>query len=929
MHLNYITLGYAETVKTKNGSKIEHLTDLDVLDNIASGKPKTELPLTYCYFGEKGAFTRSNVYQIDIDTAKYTDAVFDNIDEINLKLERSIVSLSESYSGKVHLIIHGPLAESERLYGRYAEAVRFYGIKAINETLNIKLEDELNSSNESQPAVDAHNDNWKQGMFWSGRRHVEFDFGQIEIQLREEQKTSELKKPAIKYKDLEPFTGEVEFKNAHKIKIDRNYNVYGYTGNAVRMQYANVLLYYCKGDIAKFCEMRKMLFVNWHEVNPVNSSGNNYSVCMLFKKHFDEKFGVISNSGKQKTYKSTRPSDCIEIKEWITEHEKTITDRLERHNRIEVVSPTGTGKTVLINKLAEKNNKTLIAVPYNSQLVNYNGCNVLTPDIKFDFNRSNVGVVDQCVKYMSRLDESWTIIIDETHLITDDEWREAYTLFNNMIKDFKGKVIGFTATAAIENKIIDFEHKLVFYKDRKQVYAKWYDVKRPVSQIPKFINEDRMTIVFSDAHNMKLYDNWIAKHGPGSAACLRSDRQDKKLFKRTIEEQRLVTKTNFSTKILYSGNNFNNEEPVTVIIEINPSIDYTYIVQATGRFRKSEDIEVIIINNVNRRREIERTSQEILDKQGTLGKQESMKAWNDDSYENEEAKKRNKDYQKTLSKPGTIEKLTQTGYINVIDCGELQEDFPTHEIDEVKRYESNKIASDIINNENFSTEYYETDGHHEKLCKKHLNILAAKLGKKSIREYVIYRTECSSIQMDAIITDLYIIYNLDEYSKEELKGIRDDWKGFVKKTVDQDIDPISLRNIKHRAKVLSDILNNMEVNIDYDNGDELGYQDIFDVKAAFQTAIRLSRIDAETRRENKKAAGKIGGKIGSPKKAIKIQYLGELDSMDENLIKNNGIYECKSIGEAMAIIGCSKQTISKFQKGEKCRISKLWRLVSD
>lgn len=178
------------------------------------------------------------------------------------------------------------------------------------------LKNELNSSNTSQPAVDDHNDNWRQGMFWSERRHVEFDFGELEIEPREEQKEQKNaagQLPAITYKNLEPFTGEVEFLNPRKIKVDRNYNVCGYTGNDVRMQYANVLLYYCKGDMDKFNEIRKMLFMNYTEVNPVNSSGNNYSVCMWFKKVFDKEFSVITTRGTQKTYAAVKPYDCIEL----------------------------------------------------------------------------------------------------------------------------------------------------------------------------------------------------------------------------------------------------------------------------------------------------------------------------------------------------------------------------------------------------------------------------------------------------------------------------------------------------------------------------------------------------------------------------------------------------------------------------------------
>ena len=597
-----------------------------------------------------------------------------------------------------------------------------------------------------------------------------------------------------------------------------------------------------------------------------------------------------------------------------TKDEKTIIDMLERRGRIEVVAPTGTGKTVLANELAE-NNKTLIVVPYNSQLVNYNGCNVLTPDNKFDFNRSNVGVVDECVKYMSRLDESWTIIIDETHLIIDDKLRKSCRVFNDKIQQFKGKVIGFTAIAGLEDEIIGYDDRLVFYKERKPLYAKWYDVKWPVSQIPKFINKDRTTIVFSDAHNRKLYDNWIAKNGQGSAACLRSDTQDTELFKRTIEEQRLVAMTNFSTSILCSGINLNNEEPVTVIIETNQYIDYAYIVQAIGRFRKSEDIEIIIINNVSWRLKSKRTSPEILAKQGTLGKQEAINiALNNEFSVNESAKHI------------TIEKLTHTGYINVIDYGELIEDYP---IDYEKKYVSDKIILDIISNENYSTDYDKSCSRYEKEYKIQLKILEIRLGKKSIREYVRYRSECSSIQMDTIITELYIIFDIEEYTNEELKDIRDDWRGFVKKTVGNNIiDPISYRKIKHRTKFLSDILNNMDVNIDYDNGV------VFDAESALKTAITLSRIDAETRRETRKAASSKGGKISSPKKAITVQYLGELDIMDEELIKNNGIFHFESKGvarvqmELYAKTTYSTKTFSKFIKGEKCKIDKLWRLVS-
>ena len=248
-------------------------------------------------------------------------------------------------------------------------------------------------------------------------------------------------------------------------------------------------------------------------------------------------------------------------------------------------------------------------------------------------------------------------------------------------------------------------------------------------------------------------------------------------------------------------------------------------------------------------------------------------------------------------------------------------------------YETNKIVCDIISNEKYSTEYDKSCSRYEKWYKKKLKTLEKILGKKSIREYVISRNHNKLVPLDIIIADMHMVSLITEYSSAELKGIHDNWGGFVKKTVDHSIDIISLTNIRRRAKFISDILNNVEVKIEYDNGDV-----VFDAESALETATRLSRIEAERLKEKRREAcskgGKIGGKISSPKKAITVQYLGELDSMDEELIKNDGIYHFESKGEARVFMESyakttySTKTFSKFIKGKKCKISKLWRLIS-
>lgn len=185
--------------------------------------------------------------------------------------------------------------------------------------------------------------------------------------------------------------------------------------------------------------------------------------------------------------------------------------------------------------------------------------------------------------------------------------------------------------------------------------------------------------------------------------------------------------------------------------------------------------------------------------------------------------------------------------------------------DEFQRYESDKMISDIINNENYSTEYDEYCLHCEREYKERLKVLEETFGKKIIREYVISRvqnhekhykerlddlarkldkrifrkyakrmTRDKSIQMDTIITDMMIADNIIIYSSAKLKCIKDDWGDFFVKYMsymsdeDESMDPmypIIHYHTRHRFKTMSDVLNYMDAKIDYDN-------DLFNVEKA-------------------------------------------------------------------------------------------------
>lgn len=171
--------------------------------------------------------------------------------------------------------------------------------------------------------------------------------------------------------------------------------------------------------------------------------------------------------------------------------------------------------------------------------------------------------------------------------------------------------------------------------------------------------------------------------------------------------------------------------------------------------------------------------------------------------------------------------------------------------DELQRYASDRMISYIASNENYSTEccdvlykeqlkvLEETFGkktireyvmsraqNHKKHYKECLNDLARKFGKNTIRKYAKYMTKDKSIQMDTIITDMFIANNITIFSKAKLKCIKDNWGGFFVKYIEgEDIDPITHYHFRHKMKFMSDVLNYMEVNIDYDN-------DLFNVEKA-------------------------------------------------------------------------------------------------
>lgn len=982
--LAFFCLGFQPDRNGTKGSLVRRLKSFADIRAIAKGKAKDQLPPIFPSFGKRGSEfhifnieypdygqqlvelfkadntdTSLNDYRIgwevanhsaeifgshipdtvlvDIDTTVLTNDVMNNADKINGLLNNSILFIQPSFSGKLHIIIHIKNQYSEQEYRNEAAVAVVCLCRAIELVTGIDpftLKDhkgdcciDPTSISPYTPMYMADNDYWLNPNCW-----------EFAIDDNDRKKAAEKAGVSFNrvfttetYKPVTPFAGEFTISNPHRVKVDRNYIVdKGGSGNDVRMQFANVMWWYVKGDVNKYNDLREQLFVNYREFTPVGDKNPN----PLYKAAFDKEFGVVTTTTNIE-YDPTATSGIVIPKDgWLCDYMDTIEKELETNRRIEVVSPTGTGKTVLITEYA-KNHKTLIIVPFNSQLVNY-GCdwiNIISKENKgFDLERSNVAVYDQAIKHFGLLGDDWDVIVDECHLLwCDRSWRESATDVVNRINDLeKNKVILLTATNTIEDSLFNVEKTLTFTKERNTVEVKWMDVTTPYTTIEKLITDKKRTCVFSDRYAKRLASNQSLRMGWGNVVLCHSESKSKG-YQRILENQMLDARLTVSTKILYSGNNFNNEDPIRLIIQIDGNYDYSYIVQSVGRFRKCKDLEVFVVNDVRQHSGDAPTDQMVLDRLNAMRAKGSNIAklmtdrHKDDKYYNPYAAVEIEDYYLKIDKAKIIADLCATSYIKVIDCG-MCDDGKEFPMDEVKRRRSAALIDNIrrCSNLNELVKYDEEDDAMTNRWKSEIGWICADISPESVRRYIVERSDESAIQIDTIISEMHSIINISELSISEIRRIKDNYEAFADDECKAyGVDGDAKDRITRYAKRIARLLNRVDVKYPSTPIYNLNNNDLF--------GIAIDLID-ESKIELKEVRRQNGQRTGTQnRQPITIKFVGDcwddsgLEGMDAQ--HNTITFECK--GDCMRFLGIGSKAFSRFVKGERVKAAKNWLAVQD
>ena len=218
-------------------------------------------------------------------------------------------------------------------------------------------------------------------------------------------------------------------------------------------------------------------------------------------------------------------------------------------------------------------------------------------NIKYIFSGGNlVMIVNQLINYQDML-EGRPLIIDEAHtLFTDLIFR--YDVMNKMkelIKRWNGPVILMTATPTIENQYIDAKI-LNIAKIRSNVHVDLdylsYGLSNVINEEFKILSDPDIVdnydhIIIFDNKNSKPLRMFIeTKYGLDKLCILRKSEQNSDNYNNVISNQCIDKKFTICTSVAFQGLNFKNTDKLYAITVFDELETFKQtIVQIGGRFR--------------------------------------------------------------------------------------------------------------------------------------------------------------------------------------------------------------------------------------------------------------------------------------------------------------------------------------------------------
>lgn len=275
---------------------------------------------------------------------------------------------------------------------------------------------------------------------------------------------------------------------------------------------------------------------------------------------------------------------------------------LKYDGRVEIIAPTGSGKTKFIDEFLAPKCNGIVIVPFKIISNVYHNCKTIDKDSTEDDivpDKPLVMVIDQAVRFWNMI-KNRTFIIDEAHcLITETTYRDAVIKFTANIRNMKiqPRTIAFTATPCCEANMLGL-HQVHLTKDRNSIETKIIQTNRLVDSIVERCVEaiDELgvnrVVIIDNTYADLIYHKLCSCKLSGYIDYMRSDTVDSIECKRIVNDESLHNLITISTKIACNGLNFNNlNEQVVILTSFLPGrnsyIDY---IQMLGRFRQKCDI---------------------------------------------------------------------------------------------------------------------------------------------------------------------------------------------------------------------------------------------------------------------------------------------------------------------------------------------------
>ncbi len=609
-------ISYLETTRLVNGTALK-VSDLQGLQKIAGGKDKKDLPAAYVYSGIKGTYSPTNLFFIDIDTTEGVDQILSEADKLFSSV-KNLVFLQKSYSGKLHIGgIFPILAADENEWSENARLYTAVTLHFINRIFGIDYYNAVNSDNNR--AFDAHSLKFSQALYMSANPILEnpYPIG-IALDKTTTDRIKELypeifpaKRATVERKDPNIYVSSMpSVELPGKIKVDKNLNIEGYSGNTLRVQICAALTEVYK-DLAKSVADKYFYFENGKSI---------YTGTLEQYLTYHASYRVndwLLSKGIIKVRKNETSLECITYDLQPGEYISSDSSRIDEISGLISTSgkqlfciqaPTGAGKTTMIEHLVDRLGRSTVIVPFNimralyewkDTIISFFGdvetaakSNIINPSDKtIDKSRTNIAVWDQAVRRIEDLMlVSDYFFIDESHLLFfDRKYRDSAIKLLDMVyttlsKNNK-KVIFVTATPAgelTENcQLIEFKRKEVRNISFNVIYT-----NKPLVYLDEFASTTKKKYdyfcYFTDSAAQPLYTNM------NFTATLFHSAMKSNIEKiQKNKDFRLLDRKNIFTQIAFNGINFINDySDIAVLIAWDPSSTTHQIMeQIIGRFR--------------------------------------------------------------------------------------------------------------------------------------------------------------------------------------------------------------------------------------------------------------------------------------------------------------------------------------------------------